>query len=74
MRKRRQREKEDDLSHHLREEQEIAEAKKRKYGDHRQHEHPERFEKKRERGKQTKQAELQHTDKGLFSEWNSWFV
>ena len=33
MRKRWQQEKEDDLSHHLREEQEIAEAKKRKYED-----------------------------------------
>ena len=50
MRKRRKREKEDDLSHHLREEQEIAEAKKQKYGDHRQHEFLERFvEKKSER-------------------------
>ena len=75
MRKRWKWEKEDDLSHQIREEQEIAEAKKRKYGNHRQREHPERFvEKKSERGKQTKQAELQHADKGLFSEWNSWFV
>ena len=52
MRKRRQQEKEDDLSHQLREEQEIAEAKKREYGVHRQCEHSERFvEKKSESSK-----------------------
>ena len=75
MRKRRKWEKEDDLSDQLSEEQEIVEAKKRKYEDHRQREFLERFvEKKREREKQIKQAEIQHADKGLFSEWNSWFV
>ena len=41
MRKRRQCEKVDDLSDQLREEQEITEAKKQKYGGHRQREHPE---------------------------------
>ena len=50
MNKRRQREKAADLSDQLREEQEIAEAKKRKSGDQRQHECLERFvEKKSER-------------------------
>ena len=39
MRKRKQREKGDDLSHQLREEQAIAVAKKRKYEDHTQHEY-----------------------------------
>ena len=61
----------------LREEQEIAEAKKQNSEDHRQHENLERFaEKKSERGKQkqTQQAELQNADKGLFSKWNSWFA
>ena len=54
MRKIRQQDKEADLSHHLREEQEIVEAKKRKYEDHRQHEYLERFaEKNSEKGKQT---------------------
>ena len=54
MRKTWQQEKEDDLSHHLREKQEIAEEKKQKYEDHRKHENLERFvEEKSERGKQT---------------------
>ena len=75
MRKRWKQEKKDGLSHHLREEQEVVEAKKRKYEYHKQHEYLERFvEKKSETGKQIGQAELQHADKGLFSEWNSWFV
>ena len=52
MRKRRQREKEDDLSDQLRKEQEIAEAKKLKYEDHKQREYLERsVEKKSEREK-----------------------
>ena len=76
MRKTKQREKSADLSDQLREEQEIAEAKKQKFGDQRQHAYLERFiEKECERGKQTRQmVEFQHADKGLLSEWNSWFV
>ena len=76
MRKRQQREKEADLSDQLREEQEIAEANKQESGDHRQHEYLERLAKKENgRGQQTQQmVEFQHADKGLFSEWNSWFV
>ena len=76
MRKRRQWEKEDDLSDQLREEQEIAEAKKQKSGNQRQHEYLEQLtEKESERGQETQQmVEFQHADKGLFSEWNSWFV
>ena len=76
LRKRRQREKAADLSDQLREEQEIVEAKKRKSGDQRQREYLERLAKKEsERGQQTQQmVEFQQADKGLFSEWNSWFV
>ena len=75
MRKRKQREKSVDLSDQLREEQEIVEAKNRQSIDHRHHDYLERFaEKKSETGKQIQQAELQHADKGLFLEWNSWFV
>ena len=56
MRKIRKREQEDDLSDQLREEQEIAEAKKLKYEDHRQREYLERLAKKEsERGQQTQQ-------------------
>ena len=75
MRKRKQREKTADLSDQLREEQEIAEGKNRQSTDHRHHDYLERFaEKKSETEKQIQQAKLQHADKGLFSEWNSWFV
>ena len=75
MRKIKQREKTADLSDQLREEQEIAEAKKRKSTYQRQHEYLERFvEEENERGHRTPQAECQHADKGLFSERNSWFV
>ena len=75
MRKRRQREKAADLTDQLREEQEIAKENKQQSTDHRHQDCLERFaEKKSERGKQTKQVELQNADKGLFLEWNSWFV
>ena len=74
--KRRQREKAANLFDQLREEQEIAEAKNQKSGDQRQREYLERLAKKEsERGQQTQQmVEFQHPEKGLFSEWNSWFV
>ena len=76
MRKRKQREKVADLSDQLREAQEIAEAMKQKYDDQKQHVYLEHLEEKKSgRGQQTQQmVEFQHADKGLFSEWNSWFV
>ena len=72
MRKRKQWKKSADLSDQLREEQEIAEAKKQQMvvEGQRQRACLKRFvEQEKE-----KEQHIQHADKGLFSEWNPWFV
>ena len=76
MRKRKQREKVDDLSDQLREAQGIAEATKQKSDDQRQNVYLKHLEEKKSgRRQQTQQSvEFQNADKGLFSERNSWFV
>ena len=76
MRKRKQQEKVTDLTNPLREAQEIVEATKRKSDDQRQHVYLEHLEEKKSgRGQQIQQTvEFQYACKGLFSEWNSWFV
>ena len=65
-----------DLSDQLRKAPKIAEATQQKFDDHRQHGYLEHLKEKRSgRGQQTQQSvEFLEAGKGLFSEWNSWFV
>ena len=76
IRKRKQREKVTDLSDQLRETRKIPEVLKQKPEDQRQHLDLEHFKEKRSgRRLQTqRRGDFQNEDKGLFSDWSSWFA